>query len=82
MTAVPQITFSMREVLRNYELLGTTMGSADEFRKMILFVDRYKIVPVVDSILYGLQNATHGFPLLQDASKRSGGKVIVSIDST
>lgn len=80
MTAIPKMTFTMREVLRNVEVLGTTMGSAEEFRRMIRFIDQHKIVPIIDTVLDGLDEAHHGFPLLQDAGKRSGGKVIVRID--
>ncbi|UZJ55994.1 hypothetical protein CBS101457_005314 [Exobasidium rhododendri] len=79
MTAVPKISFTMREVLSNIELLGSTMGSAEEFKKMIHFVGQHKIVPIIDTVLDGLDNANQGFPLLQDADKRSGGKVIVKV---
>lgn len=42
----PQLIF-----WRQISILGTTMGSDADFSEMIDFVDRYKIVPVIDSIL-------------------------------
>ena len=37
-------------VLKNVELKGSTMGSRDEFRKMVQFVNHHQIKPVVSSI--------------------------------
>lgn len=79
MTSSPKMTFTMREVLRNVDVMGSTMGSAEEFKRMIKFVDQHKIVPVIDTVLDGLKEANLGFALLQDADKRSGGKVVVRI---
>lgn len=103
MTADPKLTVTMREVLRNVDVCGSTMGSADEFRAMVAFVAKHKIEPIIDTVLEGLDEAHKGFvstqscevhssvnannircplcsqPLLQDADKRSGGKVIVRI---
>lgn len=79
MTAVPKMTITMREILRNVDVLGSTMGSAEEFKQMIHFVDQHKIVPVIDTVLNGLEEANSGFALLQNADGRSGGKVIVQI---
>jgi propionyl-CoA synthetase len=99
MTAVPKMTFTMREVLRNVEILGSTMGSEHEFKSMLKFVGEHKIVPIIDTVIDGLDKADQGFvsriecieafhllivlfslqPLLQDADKRSGGKVIVRV---
>lgn len=79
------------------------MGSVEEFKHMLQFVNQHKIVPIIDTVIDGLDNAGDGFvsvccsliypcrrmlrkktipysqPLLQDADKRSGGKVIVKI---
>ncbi|PWN31338.1 NAD(P)-binding protein [Meira miltonrushii] len=79
MTASPKMTITMREVLRNVDVMGSTMGSAEEFKEMIHFIDQNKIVPVIDTVLDGLQEAKSGFALLQDADKRSGGKVVIKI---
>lgn len=60
MTAQPQIPFTMREVLKNVDVLGSTMGSAQEFRDCIRFVEKHKIIPVIDTVLDGLENAHKG----------------------
>ena len=79
MTAAPKTTFTMREVLKNVEVLGSTMGSAKEFADSVRFVERHRIVPVVDTVLEGLGQAEKGFELLAEADKRSGGKVVVRV---
>ncbi|CDU23975.1 related to acetyl coenzyme A synthetase / uncharacterized protein [Sporisorium scitamineum] len=79
MTAAPKLTFTMREVLKNIEVLGSTMGSAREFEQSIRFIERHRIVPVVDTVLHGLDEAQKGFELLAQADKRSGGKVVVKV---
>jgi propionyl-CoA synthetase len=55
------------------------MGSAEEFKQMLQFVEKNKVLPIIDTVLEGIGNANKGFPLLADADKRSGGKVIVKI---
>lgn len=55
------------------------MGSANEFRQCIAFIDQHKIVPDIDSVIDGLDDSVKGFELLANAEKRSGGKVIVKI---
>ncbi|CAO1614913.1 unnamed protein product [Parajaminaea phylloscopi] len=83
MTAAPKVDFTMREVLKNVDLMGSTMGSAEEFRQCIAFIGKHKVQPDIDTVLNGLEEArTKGFALLADAEKRSGGKVIVSLDRT
>lgn len=79
MTAAPKLTFTMREVLKNIEVLGSTMGSAREFADSIRFIEKHRIVPVVDTVLDGLEHAHRGFQLLADADKRSGGKVVIRL---
>lgn len=55
------------------------MGSAEEFKACVRFIEKHKIVPSIDTVLSGLEEADKGFALLQDAEKRSAGKVIVEI---
>lgn len=59
--------------------LGSTMGSEEEFKACVSFIEKHKIVPSIDTVLNGLDEAHKGFALLQDAEKRSAGKVIVEI---
>ncbi|GAC95531.1 hypothetical protein PHSY_003107 [Pseudozyma hubeiensis SY62] len=79
MTAAPKLSFTMREVLKNIEVLGSTMGSKREFAESIRFVEKHRIVPVVDTVLDGLEQAERGFELLSEADKRSGGKVVIRV---
>ncbi|SNX81679.1 related to acyl-CoA synthetase [Melanopsichium pennsylvanicum] len=79
MTASPKTTFTMKEVLKNIEVLGSTLGSFKEFAESIKFIEKHRIVPVVDIVLNGLDQAEKGFELLAQADKRSGGKVILKI---
>ena len=72
-------TFTMREVMQNVELLGTTLGSASEFKACIHFIEQNKIVPMVDTVLNGLDEAHRGFELLANSEKRGSGKVVVRI---
>lgn len=52
---------------------GSTMGSREEFFAAVKFIGEHEIVPVVDTVLTGLDEAEKGFQLL----KRGGqfGKV-------
>lgn len=78
-TAAPSFSYSMREVMKNVELQGSTLGSAAEFAQCIRFIEQRKIVPIVDTVLNGLEEASRGFELLGNSEKRGGGKVVVRI---
>lgn len=84
MTATPKVDFTMREVLQNVDLCGSTMGSEEEFRRCIAFIAEKGVRPDVDTVLWGgLEEAQEkGFALLADAEKRAkGGKVVVRVAS-
>ncbi|PYH91203.1 NAD(P)-binding protein [Aspergillus ellipticus CBS 707.79] len=51
MTVAPQMPFSMRAVLKNIDVKGSTMGSRKEFTEMLEFVKTHKIHPVVSRVL-------------------------------
>lgn len=54
-TASPKgVAFSMVQVLKNIDLVGSTMGSRAEFKEMVAFVDKHKIKPVVSNVFQGL----------------------------
>ncbi|WFD35982.1 propionate--CoA ligase [Malassezia cuniculi] len=78
-TTAKPFSFTMREVLQNVDLMGTTLGSAAEFSKCVRFVEEHKIVPIVDTVLDGLDDALRGFELMANSEKRGGGKVVVRI---
>ncbi|KIK57696.1 hypothetical protein GYMLUDRAFT_45863 [Collybiopsis luxurians FD-317 M1] len=77
MTANPKITFTMREVLRNQKLLGSTMGSKQDLRDATEFLSKHKIVPVVSNVFKGLESAEKGFEVLR--SGEQFGKVVIEI---
>lgn len=68
---------SMAAILKNIELRGSTMGSLEEFKAAIAFIDKHKIKPVVYKTLDGLEQAEEGFQILKDGSQF--GKIVVKI---
>ncbi|GAA5829451.1 hypothetical protein JCM3766R1_001103 [Sporobolomyces carnicolor] len=76
-TSGKPIEVNMAFVLKNAELRGSTMGSREEFFAAVKFIGEHEIVPVVDTVLTGLDEAEKGFQLL----KRGGqfGKVVITI---
>jgi zinc-binding alcohol dehydrogenase/oxidoreductase len=59
-----------------YSLLGTTMGSRDEFIEMVKFVESHGIHPVVDSV-YPLSEAVSAFKKMEKAAQF--GKLVLEI---
>jgi len=78
MTASPNITFTMREVLKNQRLIGSTMGSHKDLEDATAFMAQHRIVPIISHVLYGLEAAEQGFALL--ASGEQFGKVVIRVD--
>lgn len=76
-TAGRQIIMTMREVLRNQQLIGSTMGSHNDLVDATAFLAEHRIIPVVAHVIDGLKNAEEGFKLM----KRYGGfgKVVIKI---
>lgn len=68
---------TMREVLRNQQLIGSTMGSHNDLVDATAFLAEHRIIPVVAHVIDGLKNAEEGFKLM----KRYGGfgKVVIKI---
>ncbi|EPQ57803.1 NAD P-binding protein [Gloeophyllum trabeum ATCC 11539] len=77
MTAVPKITFTMREVLKNQQLIGSTMGSHRDIVEATKFMAEHRIVPTVSHVIDGLENAQEGFDLIKAGAHF--GKVVVRI---
>ncbi|KAJ3862465.1 NAD(P)-binding protein [Lentinula novae-zelandiae] len=80
MTARPTVTFTMREVLRNQKLIGSTMGSTQDLRDATKFLSKHKIVPVVSQVIHGLENAEKGFEMLRSGAQF--GKVVIEVGGT
>lgn len=50
-TAGDEVNFNLRNFFYGqYNLLGSTMGSREEFREMLTFVEKHNIKPVIDSV--------------------------------
>ncbi|KAG9076563.1 hypothetical protein FS749_011614 [Ceratobasidium sp. UAMH 11750] len=77
MTASPSIPLAMTHVLKNVELLGSTMGSTLELRAATDFAAQHKLRPVVSTVLDGLESAEKGFELL--ASGKEVSLLFVSV---
>ena len=69
----PQIIF-----WRQLSILGSTMSSAEEFVEMLEFVDKHRIVPIIDSV-FGLDESDHAFNKLGAGSQF--GKIVFQIGS-
>ncbi|EIN07030.1 NAD(P)-binding protein [Punctularia strigosozonata HHB-11173 SS5] len=80
MTAIPQITLTMREVMSNQQLIGSTMGSKADLLDCIQFVAEKRITPVVSHTLNGLQEAEQGFELLKRGEQF--GKIVIDLRVT
>lgn len=74
-----RIELSLRELFfSQFSLIGTSMGSREEFMEMLDFVEHYRIRPVVDSV-YSLSSTEKAFDRLN--SGRQFGNVAITITS-
>ncbi|SCV33839.1 related to alcohol dehydrogenase [Fusarium fujikuroi] len=81
MTVSPRMSWTMPAVLLNVELKGTTMGSRQEFRDMIAFVDREGIRPVISRVVQGLSSLADIDGMFDDMKAgRQMGKLVITID--
>ncbi|MDN4523101.1 zinc-binding dehydrogenase [Fictibacillus fluitans] len=60
-----------------FNLLGSTMGSGEEYREMLQFIEQYNIKPVVDKV-YGLSQFKEAFNRMENASQfgKIGFKIV------
>lgn len=78
MTSVPKTQFTMGDVIKNFELKGSTMGSLKELQEATTFISQNKLIPVVDQpVIQGLENAEEGFQRLVKSSQM--GSVVISV---
>ncbi len=68
---------TMREVMKNQRLIGSTMGSHQDLIDATNFLAKHKIVPVVSHVLDGLESADEGFKLLDKGDHF--GKIVIRI---
>lgn len=67
---IPQIVF-----WKQISILGSTMGNGVEFSKMLAFVNKYKVKPVVDSV-FALKDGNKAFQRMQ--SGQQFGKIVLN----
>ena len=68
---------TMREVLRNQRVLGSTMGSRADLAAATAFMAAHRLVPVVAAVLPGLAAAEDGFRLLERGDRF--GKIVIRV---
>ncbi|ARI77342.1 zinc-dependent alcohol dehydrogenase family protein [Halobacillus mangrovi] len=72
-TTNDEVKINIREFFYGqYNLLGTTMGSAEEFREMLSFLEEHKIKPQLDQ-LFKLEEYREAFEYLQET--KNFGKI-------
>ncbi|KAJ4389696.1 hypothetical protein N0V93_007168 [Gnomoniopsis smithogilvyi] len=82
MTVSPKMDWSMQAVLKNIELKGSTMGSREEFRQMVKFVQEKQIRPVISKVVKGLRNLDGIDGLFADMKDgKQFGKLVIDISS-
>ena len=80
MTVSPKMNWTMLAVLLNAELKRTTMGSRQEFRDMVAFVDRKGILPVISRTVHGLSNLAEIDQLFDEMKAgRQMGKLVIEV---
>jgi len=62
---------------KHLQILGTTMGTNEEFSQMLQLFDTHKIMPVIDSN-YPLENAEEAIRKMDNAAQF--GKIVLTID--
>ncbi|KAF7773148.1 hypothetical protein Agabi119p4_5315 [Agaricus bisporus var. burnettii] len=77
MTTAPAITFTMREVLKNQKLLGSTMGSRQDLIDATEFLAQKHIVPTVSHVIDGLESAEEGFETMKRGDQF--GKIVIKL---
>ena len=75
----PTVTMTMREVMKNQRVIGSTMGSHKDLIDATNFMAEHKILPVVSHILDGLESADEGFRLLEKGDHF--GKIVIRMPS-
>lgn len=81
MTLGPKTPFTMQAVLKNVEVVGSTMGSRREFAEMVEFVRDRQLRTVVSRVAEGI-SVESVESLFEDMKEgRQFGKLVVRISS-
>jgi NADPH:quinone reductase-like Zn-dependent oxidoreductase len=80
MTVSPRMTFSMKAVIRQIQLISCTMGSRRDFANMMDCIRVKKIRPVVSKVITGLDDVAAIDKLIDELSTgKQFGKLVVDI---
>ncbi|QKS73264.1 zinc-binding dehydrogenase [Paenalkalicoccus suaedae] len=78
-SAGDEVTFNLRDFFYGqFNLLGSTMGSHEEYRAMLSFISKHNIKPVVDRV-FPLSKAKEALQYLERGEQL--GKVAINIDT-
>ncbi|ETS73332.1 hypothetical protein PFICI_14937 [Pestalotiopsis fici W106-1] len=80
MTQAPRMDFTMKAVLKNIEVKGSTMGSREEFRDMVKFVSTEGLRPIVSKVVGDIENLAEIEGLFEDMkSGNQFGKLVITV---
>ncbi|RDW18042.1 zinc-binding dehydrogenase [Oceanobacillus chungangensis] len=78
-TTEDKIEFDLRKFFYGqYQLFGTTMGSRDELRALLIHIEKYNLHPVVDRV-FSLEQAQEAFDYLKES--KQFGKIALQIEA-
>lgn len=77
MTLGPQAPFTIKALLKNIEMRGSTMGSRKEFADMVDLVRNKQIHPVISHVVNGLNNVDELFEIMKRGE--NFGKLVVTV---
>ncbi|KAF9014298.1 hypothetical protein BDQ17DRAFT_1342466 [Cyathus striatus] len=77
MTANPKITMTMREVMKNQQLIGSMMGSHKDLVEATKFLAKHRFLPIVSHVLDGLESVEKGFELMKRGDQF--GKIVIRL---
>lgn len=78
-TTEDSVDFNLRKFFYGqYQLFGSTMGSREELRDMLVHIEKYGMHPIVDCV-FKLEDAQQAFDYL--AEGKQFGKVVLQINS-
>lgn len=61
---------------KNLSILGTTMGTPQDFKDMLAFTEKYEIRPVIDKVYRSLADAQEAFDYLHEG--KQFGKIVLT----
>lgn len=78
-TLGPQAPFTIKALLKNIEMRGSTMGSRKEFADMVDLVRNKQIHPVISHVVNGMDKTDECFEIMRKAE--NFGKLVVTVST-